>query len=273
MFRTLFVQEVRTQLRRNAAVLGLGTLLVAGFLVLWWFFARVPVMAPLLQMGMLVCLAGTPLVVGIQVAAEYWSSMYGQRGYLTMTLPVRGRALYLAKALYALFVGLAVTAVGVAGIVAWVLVSALAMGADAATAWGQVADVFGSVGPGWTLFMVATAVLMVANLVLEVFAVMSIGAEGRWNRLGFGAPMIGFVIVYIANQVVSMVSTVLIPFGIDSRTGSVQMRIMLPELIDAVRTGAEVTYVGMGALIAGPIMALLMAWWAIHSIERRTSLR
>ena len=34
MFRTLFVQEARTQLRRNAAVLGLGTLLVAGFLVL-----------------------------------------------------------------------------------------------------------------------------------------------------------------------------------------------------------------------------------------------
>ena len=70
-----------------------------------------------------------------------------------------------------------------------------------------------------------------------------------------------------------MVSTVLIPFGIDSRTGSVQTRIMLPELIDAVRTGAEVTYVGMGALIAGPIVALLMAWWAIRSIEHHTSLR
>ena len=272
MFRTLFVQEVRTQLRCNAAVLGLGTLLTAGFLVLWWFFAQVPVMAPLLQMGMLVCLAGTPLVVGIQVAAEYWSSMYGRRGYLTMTLPVRGRALYLAKALYALLVGLAVTAVGVAGIVAWALVSALAMGADAATAWDQVADVFGAMGPGWALFMVVATVLMVANLVLEVFAVMSIGAEGRWNHLGFGAPMIGFF-VYVANQVVSIVSTVFIPFGIDSQTGSVQMRIMLPELIDAVRTGAKVAYVGMGALIAGPIMALLMAWWAIRSIEHHTSLR
>ena len=81
------------------------------------------------------------------------------------------------------------------------------------------------------------------------------GAEGRWNHLGFGAPMIGFVIVYIANQVVSVISTVLIPLGIDSRTGSVQMRIMLPELIDAVRTGTGVTYVGMGALITGPIVA------------------
>lgn len=273
MFRTLFVQEARTQLRRNAAVLGLGALLAAGFLVLWWFFARVPVLSSLLQMGMLVCLVGTPLVIGVQVAAEYWSSMYGRRGYLTMTLPVRGRALYLAKALYALLVGLAVTAAVVAEIVAWALVSALAMGADAATAWGRIADGFGAMGPGWALFMVAATVLMVANLVLEVFAVMSIGAEGRWNHLGFGAPMIGFVIVYIANQVVSMVSTVLIPFGIDSRTGSVQTRIMLPELIDAVRTGAEVTYVGMGALIAGPIMALLMAWWAIRSIEHRTSLR
>ena len=65
MFRTLFVQEARTQLRRNAAVLGLGALLAAGFLVLWWFFARVPVLSPLLQMGMMVCLAGTPLVIGI----------------------------------------------------------------------------------------------------------------------------------------------------------------------------------------------------------------
>lgn len=273
MFRTLFVQEARTQLRRNAAVLGLGTLLAAGFLILWWIFARVPVLAVLLQVGMLVCLAGTPLVVGVQVAAEYWSSMYGRRGYLTMTLPVRGRALYLAKALYALLVGLVVVAVVLAGIVAWSVVFALAMGADAATAWGRVADVFGAAGPGWALFVAAAIVIMVANLVLEVFAVMSIGAEGRWNHLGFGAPMIGFVIVYIANQVVSVVSTVLIPLGIDSRTGSVQMRIMLPELIDAVRTGTGVTYVGMGALITGPIVALLMAWWAIRSIERRTSLR
>ena len=151
------------------------------------------------------------------------------------------------------------------------MVSALAMGADAATAWGRIADGFGAMGLGWALFMVVATVLMVANLVLEVFAVMSIGAEGRWNHLGFGAPMIGFVIVYVANQVVSVVSTVLIPLGIDSRTGSVQMRIMLPELIDAVRTGTGVTYVGMGALITGPIVALLMAWWAIRSIERRTS--
>ena len=88
-FRTLFVQEARTQLRRNAAVLGLGVLLAARFLVLWWFFARVPVLSSLLQMGMLVCLVGTPLVIGVQVAAEYWSSMYGRRGYLIMTLPRR----------------------------------------------------------------------------------------------------------------------------------------------------------------------------------------
>ena len=80
----------------------------------------------------------------------------------------------------------------VAGIVAWALVSALAMGADAATAWGRIADGFGVMGLGWALFMVVATVLMVANLVLEVFAVMSIGAEGRWNHLGFGAPMIGF---------------------------------------------------------------------------------
>ena len=273
MFRTLFVQEARTQLRRNAAVLGLGALLAAGFLVLWWFFARVPVLSPLLQMGMMVCLAGTPLVIGIQVAAEYWSSMYGRRGYLTMTLPVRGRALYIAKSLYAILIELAAVIATAAGIVAWLVVLALATGDDAAAAWGRVADALGAVGPGWMLFMVVAIVLMVANAVLEVFAVMSIGAEGRWNHLGFGAPMIGFVIVYVANQVVSVVSTVLIPFGIDSRTGSVQMRIMLPELIDAVRTGTEVTYVGMGALIAGPIVALLMAWWAIRSIERHTSLR
>ena len=67
MFRTLFVQEARTQLRRNAAVLGLGALLAAGFLVLWWFFARVPVLSSLLQMGMLVYLVGTPLMIDLRL--------------------------------------------------------------------------------------------------------------------------------------------------------------------------------------------------------------
>lgn len=273
MLRTLFVQEARTQLRRNAAVLGLGILITAGFLVLWWLLARVPVLAFLLQIAVMMCAVGMPLVVGIQVAAEYWSSMYGRRGYLTMTLPVRGRALYIAKSLYAILIELAAVIATAAGIVAWLVVLALATGDDAAAAWGRVADALGAVGPGWMLFMVVAIVLMVANAVLEVFAVMSIGAEGRWNHLGFGAPMIGFVIIYVANQAVSLIATVFIPLGIDVRTESLQTRTMLPELIDAVRTGTEATYVGVGALIVGPIVALLMAWWAIRSIERRTSLR
>ena len=101
MFRTLFAEEARTQLSRNAAVMGICSVVLLGFLGLWWLLARVGPLAVLMQMASMAVIIAMPAIVLVQIAVEYWQSMYGQRGYLTMTVPVRGRVHFAAKALYA----------------------------------------------------------------------------------------------------------------------------------------------------------------------------
>ena len=91
MLRTLFIEEARTQLARNAAVTGACCLILLGFLGMWWLLTDVPALAGLMQVASMVVIIAIPVVVMVQVAVEYWQSMYGQRGYLTMAVPVRGR--------------------------------------------------------------------------------------------------------------------------------------------------------------------------------------
>ena len=42
MLRTLFIEEARTQVGRNASVTGACCLVLLGFLGLWWLLADVP---------------------------------------------------------------------------------------------------------------------------------------------------------------------------------------------------------------------------------------
>ena len=101
MLRTLFIEEARTQVGRNASVTGACCLVLLGFLGLWWLLADVPALAGLMQLASMAVIIAIPVAVMVQVAVDYWQSMYGQRGYLTMAVPVRGRVHFAAKALYA----------------------------------------------------------------------------------------------------------------------------------------------------------------------------
>ncbi len=44
-------------------------------------------------------------------------------------------------------------------------------------------------------------IILAMSWVVQACAATTIGAEGRFNHMGFGAPIIGFVLLYIVNQV------------------------------------------------------------------------
>ena len=119
MLRTLFIEEARTQVGRNASVTGACCLVLLGFLGLWWLLADVPALAGLMQLASMAVIIAIPVAVMVQVAVDYWQSMYGQRGYLTMAVPVRGRVHFAAKALYACVVVLVEGAICLGGLIAW----------------------------------------------------------------------------------------------------------------------------------------------------------
>ena len=101
---------------------------------------------------------------------------------------------------------------------------------------------------------------------------MTIGAEGRFNHLGFGAPIIGFVLVYVVDQILSMVSTFFIPLSVTTH-GHFSTEIMWTSYRATMGTDGQPNVIGIGSYIIVPLFALFLAVWASRSIEKRTSLR
>ena len=267
MFATLLMEEARTQARRNAGVVGIVAIIAVGFMLL--SLLRLPVVSSMLLMGSLAALLAIPVVVGAQVGIEYWASMCGARGYLTMTLPVKGRVIFAAKTLYAVIAVLVSVPLGIGWLATYVHLLGITLGEYLEPMRQMISEM----GTGTVLFCGLVLVESYVLVVIEVAAVMSIGAQGRWNRLGFGAPAIGLVILYAVNQVVALAATLLLPLSLDMTSGRIVGRMMLPQFIEAVRADQDPHLVGIGTALAAPIVAAILVWWAVRAIERHTCLR
>lgn len=273
MMPTLLRWEWRLSVRPLAV--SAGGLLALALASLIPVLLHVPVLGPL---GRVVAFASVFLLVPawlLVLAWRYWTGMYGREGYFTMALPVRGRGLFAAKTLYACAVAL----------VGLVLSVAVGMGVYAVTTWADRADVGRAFGvlrdmatahPAMAWVGVAGAVVSLVCLIVEVAAVMSIGAEGRWNRMGIGAPLIGLVILYVVTEVVNLVAILWVPIGITingPEPGRFVWRGMWSGFLDALRTGSQPDVLGLGSSLAAVALAVALGWWAVRSIERHTSLR
>lgn len=243
-----------------------GLMLVLGLL-------SVPVLSSLALPGAALVAYLIPVVVFVHLGVAYWQSMYGARGYLTMTIPVRGRVVFTAKVLYAIAALCAAILVMVAGLGLTAAVAARRAGISLAQYLTPLREVVTTLGLGTFVLSVVAAVLMVISWVLIDAALMSIGAESRWNHLGFGAPVVGFVIVYLVSQVMNLVTMLLVPVSLDLTSGSIVIEPMVSAFLEALRTDSEPTLLGLGFVPALWLFAAGMTWWAVRSIERRTSLR
>lgn len=219
----------------------------------------------------------------VLLAYWYWNSMYRDLGYFTMSIPVRGRTVFWAKVIYGEFVALvALAATAVAGAI---LVLGWAVGHR--TSFGDVLGMMrdtllGDGGMPVSVFwlIVVLAVVQVLFLVIEAAAIMSVGAEARFNSLGFGAPLIGAIIYYVAFEVITMITMLTIPFGMmmtGPDAGSFVAQGMWPAFQEAITSGsgastAPVSF-GLGFLPVWVIIVVLMAWWGSRSVDWRTSLR
>lgn len=269
MFTTLLAEETRTQAR--VLILTTGACALVSLCFLGVAALDLPIISALAGPLALVVAMILPVVIALELVAEYWQSMSGQRGYLTMSLPARGRTILAAKLVHAV----AVTALAIA--VAAVLV--LAWGAVMASGLGMSLSelLFDRLlaGPraGVVVFMLVSALLGALFAIVEVLAVMSIGAQGRWNHLGIGSPMIGLVLLYLVNQLLGLAAVFLLPFSVNLHTGELLLRPMLPDFIHAVRTDTEPSVVGAGVVLVGLVLAVVLTWWAVRAVEKHTCLR
>lgn len=281
MISKLFAQEFR--MTRKSLFTSIGVLVLFALLALAAAALRIPVLGELgLGGGVISIVIVLPLTFGV-LAENYWRTMYGKEGYFTMTLPVRGRDLFTAKVLYGLAASVAAAVVGALLALALSITLALMNGQPAfstvQTFFKELAANLELVGPAMVIFVVASIVLFLTYTIVAGAALMSIGAEGRFNHLGFGAPVLGGVITYVAMQVLGFAAMLFIPLGvriIGPDAGSFVAEGMFSGFVASVtdpsgQTQPEV--IGVGIVFVSLIVTVLFAWRGARSVERHTSLR
>lgn len=271
MLTILIAHEARCLVRTHLTIVGVCLLVGAGLIGVG--LLDVPKLSPFAMLLAAGAFMVPAYAVFIHVLVEYWQSMYGQRGYLTMVIPVRGRLIYAAKVAYGVLASAVATVVSLAGVVVTFLINAHIQGVGLSQAWEPMREAIETLGAWRCLLLALTALLMCLAWMVMDMALMSIGAQGRWNHLGFAAPVIGFVILYAVSQVVTLVSMMLVPLSLDLTTGELGTEFMLGSFLESVRTDSEPQILGLGFLPATWILAAVLAWWAVRAIEEHTSLR
>ncbi len=274
MLTTLLGEQFRSTTRWVASVVGVVMLivvvsLVPGFLGL----SMLGGLGAALAVVLLILLV--PIVLTL-LAGDYWQSMSGRRASFTHTLPVRGRELYAAKVLHALIVAAVTGAVALGGLGLTLVAHARMDGVGVGEEWRSTLSSFDALPGALAGVVVAVLVLEFVVVIIQVPAVLSIASESRFQGLGWGAPLIGLILLYLADQLVNLIGMLFLPVGIvltGRDAGSFVARGMLGEMVSALRTGAQPSVIGLGSFATNLVLTAVLVWWGVRSIERHTSVR
>ena len=214
----------------------------------------------------------TPVACAIAALADYWKTLYGQRGYFTMSLPISGKVIFWAKNTRIMIECLLALALAVGGILAVASAAAWSDGISLAEYTAGPRSVVAGMPTSTVVLMIAAQLILAMSWGVQGCAVMSIGAQGRFNHLGFGAPIMGFVLVYVVNQVLSTVGTFFLPLSVTT-DGHFSTEIMWTSYLATMGTEGHPNVIGIGSYVLVPLFALVLGLWASRSIEKHTSLR
>ena len=214
----------------------------------------------------------TPVACAIAALADYWKTLYGQRGYFTMSLPISGKVIFWAKNTRIMMECLLALALAVGGIMVVASAAAWSDGISLAEYTAGPRSLVAGVPTSTVVLMIAAQVILSMSWIIQGCAAMTIGAEGRFNHMGFGAPIIGFVLLYIVNQVLSTVGTFFLPLSVTT-DGHFSTEIMWTSYRATLGTEGYPNVIGIGSYVLVPLFALAMGLWASRSIEKHTSLR
>ena len=270
MFTKLLAYEIRSRYRTDARSFGafIAVIAVAAGIVA----AGLPGISGSTAVLAYALCALTPVACAIAALADYWKTLYGQRGYFTMSLPISGRVIFWAKNTRIAIECLLALALAVGGIIAVASAAAWSDGISLAEYTAGPRSIVAGIPTSTVVLMVAAQLILAMSWVVQGSAVMTIGAEGRFNHLGFGAPIIGFVLVYVVNQVLSTVGTFFLPLSVTT-DGHFSTEITWTSYQATLGTDGHPNVIGIGSYVLVPLFALFLGLWASRSIEKHTSLR
>ena len=244
MFTKLLAYEIRSRYRTDARSLGafIVTIAVASGIVA----AGLPGISGSTAVLAYALCALTPVACAIVGLSDYWKTLYGQRGYFTMSLPVSGKVIFWAKNTRIMIECLLALALAVGGIIAVASAAAWSDGISLLEYTSGPRSLAAGMPTSTVVIMIVVQVILSMSWVVQGCAVMSIGAEGRFNHMGFGAPIIGFVLVYIVNQVLSTVGTFFLPLSVTT-DGHFSTEIMWTSYRATMGTDGQPNVIGIGS--------------------------
>ena len=270
MYAKLLAYEIRSRAVADGRSFGafIAVIAVAAGIVA----AGLPGLSGFTEVFTYILCALTPLACAIAAMADYWKTLYGQRGYFTMSLPISGTVIFWAKITRIVIECLLALALAVGGIIAVAASAAWSDGISLAEYTAGPRSVVAGMPTSTVALMIAAQIILAMSWVVQACAAMTIGAEGRFNHMGFGAPIIGFVLLYIVNQVLSTVGTFFLPLSVTT-DGHFSTEIMWTSYSATIGTDGHPNVIGIGSYVLVPLFSLILGVWASRSIEKHTSLR
>lgn len=228
--------------------------------------------------GMLMVMAPLAALVPatqIALAVHYWQSSYSRTGYFTQSLPLSGVTIYAAKLAWALLVSLlAVLATAGLLMAAWpVLAGQL----------GGERNPFSLIRQMWEAGTAVTStpvliagILLFVGLILiwpiQYFFAASVGSETPLNRLGLGGPVVVFLGLYLASQVLVFLGMAALPWGLTMVDGQLGIEhwSVFAEIAAGDASRDDIMPVGFVPMLL--LIGVVCLLRTVHSWRRKISL-
>ncbi|MDO5080704.1 hypothetical protein [Buchananella hordeovulneris] len=277
MLRHLVITELQSLRRLSLSVLSAATLIVGLSLVpIAW---GVPILKVLGSVAVVLISLGIAVGCTFYLVYRYWQTMHKAPAYFTHTLPVRGGTIFAVKMLVAIAYQLA--AIAVSAVFLWAL--HLAQGVAAGRGLGEVmradwqalTDVLQLASWPVTVLLALSLLLSVVSMIVQVLATLSLFTRPRFASLGVAAPVVGVVLLYLANQIIGAAATLWIPLGMrvsGPDAGTVVAQGMWSDIVAALRYGTEPQVVGLGSVVAGLLLTILLWQLGRRTIDRHLAL-
>lgn len=244
-----------------------GTLLAA---------TGVPMLATLgLVVGLAAVLGLTP-ASQLALTVAYWRSSYGRTGYLTQTLPAKGSTIYWSKMLWAWLISIVTAALSVGIALAAAPFVARGVGGPPGTLLSTLGEGWATLnelaGPWGVVAAIAAMVLMIMIWPTQYFFAASIGSQAPLNRMGVGGPVLVWLGLYVAVQLLTFASFAAVPLAVGmsgDRLGLVRFD-LFAEMAAGSSSTADVMPVGfLPALLLITVVCIV---WSVRSWNHRVSL-
>jgi hypothetical protein len=220
---------------------------------------------------------------------RYYKNMYANEGYLTHTLPVKPSLLLWSKLLVA-FVWSVISYIVTCAAILMVSISMIIRDGGKISDMGDIYHM-GVVNMGMENYQVQMWLWMIALLTLSIILVLmqayfsiTVGNLTKLHSLGIGGPILIFVLMYLALQVISAISTLFIPIGIEispTDQGFDAFRLVFKGTMSTLTDQMSSTYdassapmvIGIAYYILLPFLAATLLYVTSRLITKRTSIR